>query len=192
MTQQKPVKPISFAIRNQWRAWLRVHYKTSPGVWLKLYKKHVSRGLQYAEAVEEALCYGWIDGQLRRIDETQHMLRFSPRRQHSVWAPSNIARVKKLIREKKMTPAGLKLFRSAKLVVQTAPDSTKPRSLVLPPDLKRALMKNKIAWQHWQNRPPSAKRIAIWWVRTAKQPATRLRRIKNIVSNTAKYARAHY
>lgn len=187
-----PKKIRSFRTRDQWRLWLRKNHAKNNGIWLQLNKKHVQRGLQYAEAVEEALCYGWIDGQLRRIDDQQHMLRFSPRRPNSVWAPSNIARVKRLIAAKKMTAAGLKLFKLAKFEKQTAPIASTPKSLSLPTDLKLALMKNRLAWKHWQTRPPSAKRIAIWWVRSAKHSETRLRRIKNIVSNTARYEKAHY
>ncbi len=191
MTSPHP-KPRSFPTRLAWRRWLRRHHAKGSGVWVQLYKKHVNRGLQYPEAVEEALCFGWVDGQLRRLDDRRHMLRFTPRRPNSVWAPSNIARVRKLSKAKRMTAAGLKVFRSAKLERQTAPDASVARSLILPPDLRRALRGRRLAWQHWQNRPPSARRIAIWWVRSAKQPATRLRRIRNIVSNAARYAKAHY
>lgn len=191
---KKNIQPvtISFSTRNQWRLWLKKNHASNKGVWVQLYKKHIQRGLQYSDAVEEALCFGWIDGQLKRIDNRQHKIRFTPRNKNSVWAPSNITRVKKMIKEKKMTPAGLNLFRSANLEQQTAPTTSNTRSLVLPPDLKRALMRQRVAWQHWQNRPPSGRRIAIWWVRTAIQPETRLRRIQNIVRNTARYAKPHY
>lgn len=185
-------KPLSFQTPSQWRLWLKKNHAKSNDVWLRLNKKHIRRGLQYTDAVEEALCFGWIDGQLRRLNDQQHVIRFSPRRPNSVWAPSNIIRVKKMIKSKKMTAAGLKLFKVAKLEQKTAPAVTAPKSLTLPSDLKQALMDNHRAWKHWQNRPPSAKRIAIWWVRNAKQPETRQRRLKNIVSNTARYAKAHY
>ncbi len=75
------------------------------------YKQHVDKGMQYPEAVEEALCFGWIDSQLRRIDDRKHVIRFTPRRPKSNWTSSNISLVKKLITEKKMTPAGLRVFR---------------------------------------------------------------------------------
>ena len=91
--------PTSFAPdRAAWRAWLAEHHATTPAIWLVMLKKHVPEpSVRLDEAVEEALCFGWIDGRLRRIDERSHMLRFSPRRPGSVWAASNKARVEKLI-----------------------------------------------------------------------------------------------
>lgn len=184
--------PRSFSNRSTWRAWLRKNHATSSGIWVRCYRKHIQRGLKYADAVEEALCFGWIDGQLRRLDGQRFALRFSPRKSGSVWAPSNIIRVKKLITAEKMTAAGLKKFRSATLEQRTAPDASSARSLTLPSDLKRALLQRPVAWKHFQNRPPSSRRIAIWWVRTAKKVETRQRRIGNIVSNAARYAKPHY
>ncbi len=192
MTMPTTPTPLSFPTRGQWRSWLRKNHAKSSGAWVQLYKKHMNRGLAYADAVEEALCFGWVDGQLRRIDGRRHMLRFTPRRPNSIWARSNITRVKKLMKAKKMTAAGLKLFRTARRERNTAPDASVPRSLSLPHDLRQALVERRIAWQHWQNRPPSARRIAIWWVRSAKKPETRRRRVRNIVSNAARYAKAHY
>lgn len=192
MDQEITLKPISFSNRGQWRSWLTKNHAKNKGVWVRFYKKFVQRGLKYTDAVEEALCFGWIDGQLRRIDDRRHMIRFSPRQPNSVWARSNIARVKKLIKVKRMTPAGLKLFKSAKLEQQTAPDASMPKSLMIPPDLKQALLKRPISWKHFQGYPPSNRRLAIWWVRTAKKPETRMRRIRNIVANAAKFARPQY
>ena len=156
------------------------------------YKKHLSRGLTYPDAVEEALCFGWIDGQLRRIDDTRHILRFTPRRAGSVWAPSNVARVKKLIKEKKMTPAGLTVFRASKTAKNPAPKAKTKARIVLPSELRRALMANRKAWMHFQNYPKSFRRTAIWWVSSAKQKETQSRRILKVVQNAAAHAKPHY
>jgi uncharacterized protein YdeI (YjbR/CyaY-like superfamily) len=95
-----------------WRAWLGTHHESSPGVWLRLAKKGVTRptGLVYAEALEEALCHGWIDGQVRRFDELTFRQRFTPRRPRSAWSPNNVANVKRLIAQRRMTAAGLAAF----------------------------------------------------------------------------------
>ena len=100
--------------RDTWRAWLAEHGATRREVWLLFHKKHMGRpGLEYVEAVEEALCFGWIDGQLRRIDEEKHAIRFTPRRTGSVWAKSNKARVARMIEQGRMTEAGMALVRDA-------------------------------------------------------------------------------
>jgi uncharacterized protein YdeI (YjbR/CyaY-like superfamily) len=161
-------------------------------VWLKIFKRHVNRGLAYVDAVEEALCFGWIDGQLRRIDEKSHMIRFTPRRAGSVWAPSNIARVKRLIKQKRMTPAGLKLFKPTKIAAYTAPTAATPAALRIPVDLNQALKRHPIGLDHFRGYPPSYQRTAIWWVKNAKHPDTRTRRIKNIVTNAIKYAKPQF
>lgn len=183
-------KSKSFPSRAAWRAWLAKNHAASSGLWLKLNKKHVGKGLQYAEAVEEALCFGWIDGQLRRIDEKSHLLRFTPRRPGSVWAPSNIARVKRLIKEKRMTPAGLALFKQKEIVA--GPSAAVPNSLRLPPDLKKALAVKPVALKHFLGYPKSFRRTAIWWVKSAKHPETRERRIRNIAKNAEKHERLAY
>lgn len=188
MTRREPT--IALATRAAWRAWLLKHHASRSGVWLKLTKKNFQPGLSYNDAVEEALCYGWIDGQLRRIDDRSHRLRFTPRKAGSTWAPSNIVRVKRLMKAKKMTPAGLKVFKPSKQ--NTAPVTSTPKSLTLPPDLGRALRSRAMAWKHWQTYPPSFRRIAIWWVKGAKQPATRARRIQNIVSNAFAHPKPQY
>lgn len=185
-------RPRSFATPAAWRSWLRMHHAQSQGIWLKLAKAYVGHPLSYPRAVEEALCFGWIDGQLRRIDDRWHMLRFTPRRPGSVWAPSNIARMKRLIKEKRMTPAGLKVFRQADLKTDTAPSPAMTSSLRIPPDLARAFAARPIARQHFRGYPPSHQRRILWWVRDAKQPETRARRIRDVVKNAAVHARPSF
>lgn len=184
--------PRYFPTRGKWRLWLRKNHAQSQGLWLMFYKQHVNRGLKYPEAVEEALCFGWIDGQLRRIDDRKHMLRFTPRRPKSVWAPLNIARVKQLIKKKKMTAAGLKVFTPPKHPERVVPVATTPGAKTLPVDLKRALRLKPIARQRLKAYPPSHQQRIIWWVRSAKQSATRQRRIRQVVSNLTRYAKPHW
>lgn len=185
-------RPHYFPTRGKWRLWLQKNHSKSQGLWVMFYKQHVNRGLKYPEAVEEALCFGWIDGQLRRIDDRQHMLRFTPRRPGSVWAPSNIARVKKLIKEKKMTAAGLKVFTPPKHPEHVAPVAATPGSLTIPADLQRSLRARPITWRRLKAYPRSHQQRIIWWVRSAKQAETRQRRIKQIVSNLTRYAKPHW
>lgn len=184
----------TFRNRQAWRAWLMKYHEKKKEIWLVFYKKHTNKkSLVYTDAVEEALCFGWIDGLLKRIDNEKHKIRFSPRRPGSVWAPSNIARVRKMIREKKMTEAGLTLFKSAKLETQTAPTVKtvlkKSKRIIIPPDLRQALAAKPKALEHFTNYPPSFRLLAINWVKTAKHEQTRRRRIRDVVANAAKHAK---
>jgi len=141
------------------RRWLKLHHATKRDVWLQLYKKHVGR-VFCIRMPWKRRCVSDGSTTLRRIDDRRHMLRFTPRRPDSVWAPSNIARMKRLVQEHKMTPAGLKVFRSANW--SSRPTGFLGRAIAATAaDLERALLKRTIAWKHWQNRPPSARRIAI-------------------------------
>lgn len=97
---------VYFKDRVAFRAWLEKNFERKDCLWLGFYKKRLNRGLLYNDAVEEALCFGWIDGILKRVDDEKHVVRFSPRRKNSVWSTSNITRVKKMIREGKMASAG--------------------------------------------------------------------------------------
>lgn len=187
----------TFRNRQAWRGWLNKNHSKKKEIWLVFYKKHTSKkSLAYTDAVEEALCFGWIDGMLKRIDSERHKIRFSPRRPGSLWAPSNIARVRKMIRAKKMIEAGLKLYRTAKLETQTAPTVKtvlkKSKQIVVPPDLRQALAKNPKALANFKSYPPSFRLLAINWVKTAKHEQTRQRRIRDIATNAAKHAKPAY
>ncbi|MEK6973125.1 MAG: hypothetical protein AABW72_03740 [archaeon] len=99
---------IYFNSRNEFRKWLRKNHNKKKELWLLFYKKHLGKGILYTGAVEEALCYGWIDGILKSLGKEKHIVRFSPRRAKSVWSPHNIVRVKKMVKNKKMTKYGLR------------------------------------------------------------------------------------
>ena len=106
---------LSFKNRDEWRKWLEKNYRKEKEVWLVPYKKHVGKiGIQLEEAVEEALCFGWIDGKLRKVDKERFILRYSPRKANSVWSKLNRERVERLVKSGKMTAAGLSVIEEAK------------------------------------------------------------------------------
>jgi len=108
------MKSLYFKHRGEWRAWLRRNSGKAKEVWLLFYKKKAGKPcIGYDDAVEEALCFGWVDSMVKRIDETRYAQRFTPRKPESMWSASNIHRVRKLIAKRKMTAAGLQAFRSA-------------------------------------------------------------------------------
>jgi uncharacterized protein YdeI (YjbR/CyaY-like superfamily) len=171
--------------RKSWRKWLSVNHGVKKEAWLLFYKKYTGKpSLLLPEAVEEALCYGWIDGKLKSIDKEKHMIRFTPRRKGSVWSDINKARIKKLKKAGKMTAAGLKTL----IGVDLDSKEFKISSVALsePADLKAALKKDKMALINWNVWPPSLKKMGIWWVKDSKKAETRERRIKRIVERAGK------
>ena len=164
-----------------WRGWLQRNHAAKDEIWLLLHKKHVDEAsVTYEEAVEEALCWGWIDGRANRWDERSYAVRFSPRKPGSVWAESNVARVKRLTAQGRMQPPGLALVREAKRR-GTWQQAASGRLGVTPPDLDAALADNPGAADTWRGWAESYRRQYIFWVLDAKRPETRARRIAEVV-----------
>ena len=172
----KPDNPYYFKNRQEWRRWLEQNHARQKEAWLIYYKKHTGKPrISYDAAVEEAICFGWIDGQVKRIDHEKHMQRFSPRRKNSLWADSNIKRAKEMIRLGKMTEPGMERFRLH--------EKTRiPQVIEMPKSLEKALKANKKAWQNFQNFPASHRKHFFWMVLSAKKPETAERRIRKIVN----------
>ena len=168
--------------RDEWRQWLSMHHSTEEDVWLVYYKKGSGRKrIPYDDAVEEALCYGWIDGKIKRINEDYFIQRFTPRRKGSRWSRYNIDRVEKMLKDGRMEPAGLFAFREVlenpALIYENRADGD-PET---PDDLISALNRTEIALANFNNFPQSSRRMYIEWLNSAKRDDTRLRRIEKIV-----------
>ena len=171
--------------RTTWRAWLSKHHQKSRGVWLVFAKK--ASGLStvsYGDAVEEALCFGWIDGQMRPIDGTYYKQLFTPRKPKSAWANSNKQRVERLMQEGLMTPAGLAAIVTAKANGSwTTYDAA--QSLKVPAALRDALTANARAQKQWPLFTDSQRRQFLFWLASAKRDETRAKRIAHIVQSAA-------
>ena len=173
------------AERAAWRKWLERHHAARTFVWLLLHKKHVEEpSVSYDEAVEEALCWGWIDGLVNRRDERSYAVRFTPRKPGSVWSESNVERVHRMIAEERMTPVGMALVEEAKRR-GTWDEAASGRLEVTPPDLEAALAEVPAAQGHWAAWAPSHRRQYIYWVLDAKRPETRVRRVADVVRRAA-------
>jgi len=185
------LEQVEVTSRAQWRAWLKKHHTRAEGVWLITYKKAVpEKHVDYASTVEEALCFGWIDSVPRKLDDERKMLYFCPRKPRSVWSKLNKERIEKLIATKRMTAAGLKKIELAKQNGSwTSIDAAE--AFEMPPDLQRALKKNKVALKHYEAFPPSARKAILTWVHDAKTDETRKRRIASTVELAAKNIRAN-
>jgi uncharacterized protein YdeI (YjbR/CyaY-like superfamily) len=156
--------------RTAWRAWLKKHHATRREIWLMYYNKSSGKPrIPYNDAVEEALCFGWIDSIMKKIDAASFAQRFTPRKPKSVWSEMNKERVRRLIKEKKMTAAGLAAFNgSARRSVLKTGTSVRAQKLVIPPFILKALKRDAITWKNFQKFPESYKRIRIGWIEGAR------------------------
>lgn len=167
--------------RAAWRRWLQRNHSSLSRVWLVIRKKGSrAQGVSYEEAVEEALCFGWIDGKLNRLDAEHYKLWFAPRKPRSVWSAINKRRVAELIRSGRMTEAGLVVIDVAKKDGSwTALEAVD--SLVVPPDLAKALKAYPAAKRHLEAFPQSSRKVILYWIQSAKRPETRAKRIEETV-----------
>ena len=173
-----------------WRAWLEEHHANSTGAWLVTWRKGHGPVLDYGEAVEQALCFGWVDSTGGRFDERRTKLYFAPRKTRSVWSASNKARVERLIAAGLMRPAGLEAIDRAKANGSwTALDAIEQG--VVPPDLAAALDAHPPAAERFAAFPWSARRAILIWVADAKKPETRAARVLETAVRAARNERAN-
>jgi len=183
MGELKRVQPKS---RKAWRVWLEKHHATSSGIWLVFAKKHTRlASLSYVDAVEEALCFGWIDSIVESIDDRFHMQMFTPRKAKSVWSALNRARVARLVKDGLMTAAGLAVVALAKKA-GTWNALAHVEALIVPPELQKAIESNAEARKNWPTYSASARKGFLYALNNAKRPETRERRIREIVDVLAR------
>jgi uncharacterized protein YdeI (YjbR/CyaY-like superfamily) len=172
-------KTLYVASRDEWRAWLQAHHASEAEVWLIFYKAHTGKpSISYEDSVEEALCFGWVDSLIQKIDEEKYARKFTPRKLDSVWSLTNKRRVAKVIREGRITPAGL----SKITYPLDEPIEDRPRPpLTLPSHIEQVLRSDAQAWENFVKLPPSHKRNYIGWITSAKKEETQLRRAREAV-----------
>ena len=177
--------PTFFETPAAFRAWLQKHHRTADELWVGYWKKHTGRPtITWPESVDEALCFGWIDGIRKSVDSDSYMNRFTPRRPGSFWSATNTTRALELIRLGRMRAAGRKAFaaRDAARTVAHHAVRDKPR---LDKARAAAFKANRGAWQFFQAQPPGYRRLAIWWIVSAKREETRTRRFDHLVALSA-------
>lgn len=171
--------------RAAWRRWLAAHHATSPGIWL-VFDKKASRAdrLAYGDAVEEALCYGWIDSLVRRIDDAQYVQLFTPRKPKSTWSRVNKERIERLVQQGLMAEAGLAAIERAKANgTWTTLDAVE--AYVMPDDLAAALRRTRGAEAGFASFSPSNRKVYLYWVNQAVRPETRAQRIAEVARRSA-------
>jgi uncharacterized protein YdeI (YjbR/CyaY-like superfamily) len=158
--------------------WLLEHHAAARELWVGFYKVGSGKAsITWPESVDAALCVGWIDGVRKNVDACSYKIRFTPRKPKSVWSAINIAKVKLLSEQGRMTPAGLAAF-EARRDNRSGIYAYEQHSVELPAPYAQQLRKNRRAWIYWQKRPPSYRKTACWWVVSAKQETTRLKRLQ--------------
>lgn len=163
--------------RQQWRAWLQKNHASSPGIWFVFYKKHAAMtSIPYEDAIREALCFGWIDSVVKRLDDDRFVLKFTPRKPTSKWSDSNRKRWAELEAARALAPAGRAAAPTAN---RYAP---RPRIPTLPAYVARGLKANRKAWAFFQTLSPTNRRHYIVWIHIAKRPETRTRRLRESVA----------
>ncbi len=167
----------------EWRDWLRDNHSLSNGVWLIFYKKESGKpSPDYETSIEEALCFGWVDSIIRNIDAEKYARKFTPRHAGSKWSELNQKRIAKLIRENRMAPSGLALVEAARQTGQWGQSQRPDISYKISTEFQTALNENPPARQFFQKLTPTYQRQYIGWINYAKQPETRMRRIREAIT----------
>lgn len=185
------MKQVHVTSRGQWRRWLaQNHDKEKNGIWLLFDKKRSGRpSLDYEASVEEALCFGWIDSVIKRIDDRFYCRKFTPRKDASRWSNTNKRRVEKIIREGRMTPFGLVKVEAAKRSGRWDEDPRPLISLDLPTELSEILTRNKRAKDFFERLAPTYQKQFIGWIVTAKRPETKATRLRESLALLARGAK---
>jgi uncharacterized protein YdeI (YjbR/CyaY-like superfamily) len=178
--------PQFFATAKLFRAWLLNNHATEREIIVGYYRKDSGKpSMTWAESVEEALCFGWIDGVRRKHDDLSYTIRFTPRRPNSIWSQINLATVERLIIAGRMAPAGMKAY-EARDAEKTMQYSFERATAAFTPEQESRFRKNAKAWKFFEAQVPSYKKPATWWVLSAKQEATREKRLNTLIECSAK------
>jgi uncharacterized protein YdeI (YjbR/CyaY-like superfamily) len=180
------LKPVFFQSAAELQLWMQKHHENAEELWVGFYKKRSGRpSITYAEAVDEALCCGWIDGVRHGIDEAAYKVRFTPRKPKSQWSTINIGRMQALIEAGRVKPAGLRRFEGAKNQPRTYSYEQRSEARLSPADQRR-FRANRSAWSFFQAQPPWYRRTSIFWVASAKKAETRQKRLAILIQDSAK------
>lgn len=178
-------EPIYFESPAEFRDWLDANHQSSTELIVGFHKKATGRPtLTWPESVDEALCYGWIDGVRRGAGDNRYTIRFTPRKRTSIWSAINIKRAGELIAAGRMRPAGVAAF-EARREDKSRVYSFEQASIEFPPDLAARFQENDAAWSNFQKMPPSYRKPATWWIISAKQESTREKRFATLVDDSA-------
>jgi len=177
------IRQLYVADRDKWRQWLSENHATKAGIWLVFYKKETSKpNIEYESAVEEAICFGWIDSIIKKIDAAKYARKFTPRSDKSKWSQLNKRRANKMIEQGRMTEVGLVKIKAAKKTGLWDKDDWPRISFDIPPEFAKALARNKKANESFDKLAPTYRKHYIAWISVAKRPETKMRRIEESIT----------
>ena len=177
MVDVRSLKTLDVLDPEQWREWLAQHHDSASEVWLVFHKQHTGRpSIDYLDAVDEALCFGWVDSLIRRLDDERYARKFTPRKLNSKWSSTNRSRYAELKANGRMMPAGLK-----RPPTDRSGDAPKPSLTKLPPYIQEAFEKHPAAWSFFRSLAPSYRRMYVAWIDSAKQQETKSRRLEEAI-----------
>jgi uncharacterized protein YdeI (YjbR/CyaY-like superfamily) len=181
---------LYFKSGSEFRRWLEANHATASELQVGFFNKSSGKGwISYGEAVDAALCFGWIDGHVKRVDAERHTRRFTPRRTGSIWSNINVGHVKRLLKAGLMHAAGIKAYEARRAdktgVYSFEQKARKPLAQRFPAAIEKQFRANRAAWTFWQKAPPSYQRLIIHWVTSAKQQETRARRLGRAIAASA-------
>ena len=180
--EKEMVEELHISNRNDWRAWLSKNHACNKEVWLIYYKKHTGKpSIPYDDSVEEALCFGWIDGIIKRVDDEKCARKFMPRKGRSRWSESNKKRAEKMVREGKMTEVGMAKIEEAKKNGEWFKFHVRPKELVVPVFIEEALRKNRKAYENFNGLAIGYRKLYVAWISSAKREETRKKRIAEAI-----------
>jgi uncharacterized protein YdeI (YjbR/CyaY-like superfamily) len=180
------MEPVFFATPDEFRAWLEQHHGSDTELLVGFYKKGSGLpSVTWSGAVDQALCFGWIDGQSKSLDEVSYRIRFTPRRRGSIWSKVNIAKVARLSEQGLMRPAGIAAFEQRREDRSGVYSFEREEEARLEPDQEKRFRANEAAWEFFQSQPPWYRRAAIHLVVSAKRPETRERRLVTLIEDSA-------
>jgi uncharacterized protein YdeI (YjbR/CyaY-like superfamily) len=177
MARSKTLKTLDVPTSEEWRMWLAEHHDSESEVWLVFHKRHTGRtSIDYGDAVDEALCFGWIDSLVKRLDDERFARKFTPRKLDSKWSTSNRQRYAQLRASGRLMPAGVN-----RPPTDRSGDAPRPSPTKIPPYIQEALRNRPAAWNFFQNLAPSYRRLYIAWIDSAKQETTKMRRLQEAI-----------
>jgi uncharacterized protein YdeI (YjbR/CyaY-like superfamily) len=180
-------RPTFFGTPQEFRAWLEENHETATELLVGFHKKGSGkRSITWPESVEQALCFGWIDGVRRSLGDTSYTIRFTPRKPTSTWSRQNLEKVEELKRQGLIRPAGLRAYDERREAKTGIYSYEQREAAELPPEYVERLRANAAAWEFWTSRPPSYRKAAVWWVVSAKKEETRERRLARLIEDSEK------
>lgn len=181
-----PQRPMFFETPADFRRWLAEHHDSRSVLWVGYYKKSTGKpSITWPESVDEAICFGWIDGLRKKVDEEAYTVRFTPRKPTSHWSKVNVEKAERLLAEGRMAPAGRAAWeaRDPEQTGQASYEREEPAEL--PPEMEARFRARVEAWAFFQDQPPGYRRTALHWVVSAKRPSTRDRRLDTLIEDSA-------